>query len=220
MAGHRPMSARRRARLRRTVTALSLFVVAGGVATYAMYAAGHEDEAVPATSASRPGPAPATSATPAATVMTAGAAKFVPVLTDRIPAPTTSIAVDAPVPGTTNMQPPAAAAFKAAFAGAKAAGLSPQIKSAWRSEQWQQVLYDRAVTKYGTRAEATKWVLPPLASAHVKGYAVDVRPENVAAWLEDHGAAYGVCRAYDNEWWHFEYVATDVCPARKPDAAG
>ena len=118
------------------------------------------------------------------------------------------------------MQPAAAAAFKAAFAGARAAGLSPQIKSAWRSERYQQVLFDRAVTKYGSRAEATKWVLPPLASAHVKGYAVDVRPENVAAWLEDHGARYGVCRAYDNEWWHFEYLATDVCPARKPDAAG
>ncbi len=211
------MSARRRARLRRTASVFVLLVVATGVATYAAW---HVDDAAPAASAGRPGPAPAGTPAPAATAQTAAAAGFAAVVTDRIPAPTTSIAIDAAVPGTTNMQPAAAAAFKEAFAGAKAAGLSPQIKSAWRSEQWQQVLFDRAVTKYGSRAEAAKWVLPPLASAHVKGYAIDVRPENVAAWLEDNGARYGVCRIYDNEWWHFEYVATDHCPARRPDAAG
>ena len=213
------MSARRRARLRRTVTVLVLVlsVVAGGVGTYVAW---HGSDAAPATSASRTGPTPAGAPAPVRTAVQAGTSGFAPVVTDQIPAPTTSIAIDAPVPGTTNMQPAAAAAFEAAFAGAKAAGLSPQIKSAWRSERWQQVLFDRAVTKYGSTAEAARWVLPPLASAHVKGYAVDVRPENAAAWLEDQGATYGVCRTYDNEWWHFEYVASGVCPARRPDAAG
>ncbi len=212
------MSARRRERLRRTVVVLLTIVAVSGAAAYAV-GRGHDAEPV-----SSPRTALTVDVTPAPRSTTpadkSGSTGFAPVVTDRIPAPTTSIALSAPVPGTTNMQPAAAAAFKAAFAGARAAGLSPQIKSAWRSERYQQVLFDRAVTKYGSRAEATKWVLPPLASAHVKGYAIDVRPENVAAWLEDHGARYGVCRVYDNEWWHFEYLATDVCPARKPDAAG
>ena len=104
---------------------------------------------------------------------------FQPVVTDRIPAPTTSLALSAAVPGTTNMQAPAAAAFERAFADARAAGLTPEIRSAWRSEQWQQVLFDRAVAKYGSRAEASKWVLSPVRSAHVKGYAVDVHPQAV-----------------------------------------
>ena len=99
-----------------------------------------------------------------------------PVVTDRIPAPTTSIALSASVPGTTNMQGSAAAAFEAAFAAARRAGERPGIRSAWRSAEWQQVLFDRAVATYGSKAEATKWVLPPGDSAHVKGYAVDVSP--------------------------------------------
>lgn len=141
-------------------------------------------------------------------------------VTDRIPAPTTSLPLSAPVPGTTNMQAPAAAAFERAFADARAAGLTPEVRSAWRSEQWQQVLFDRAVARYGSRTEASKWVLPPLRSAHVKGYAVDVHPQAVATWLERHGAAHGLCRTYDNEWWHFEYLATSTCPPRQPTAAG
>ena len=212
------MSARRRARLRRTVAVLSLLVVASGATAYAVT---RGDDATPVrSSATEQAPPKVATPDPGSTAQNAGAQGFAPVVTDRIPAPTKSIALSAPVPGTTNMQPAAAAAFKAAFAGARAAGLSPQIKSAWRSEKYQQTLFDRAVTKYGSRAEATRWVLPPLASAHVKGYAIDVRPENVAAWLEDNGARYGLCRAYDNEWWHFEYVASSTCPARKPDAAG
>ncbi len=118
------------------------------------------------------------------------------------------------------MQASAAAAFKRAFADARAAGLTPEIRSAWRSEQWQQILFDRAVTRYGSRAEASKWVLSPQKSAHVKGYAIDVHPLAVASWLESHGAAYGLCRTYDNEWWHFEYLATSTCPPRQPTAAG
>ena len=63
-------------------------------------------------------------------------------------------------------------------------------------------------------------MLSPARSAHVKGYAIDVHPQAMAAWLEQHGAAYGLCRTYDNEWWHFEYLATSTCPPRQPTAAG
>ena len=118
------------------------------------------------------------------------------------------------------MQTSAARAFERAFAAARADGLAPEIRSAWRSRQWQQLLFDRAVTQYGSAEEAGKWVLSPQRSAHVKGYAIDVHPQAAAAWLEAHDTAYGLCRTYDSEWWHFEYLATSTCPARQPTAAG
>jgi len=227
---------RRRQRLRRTLVVATLIVVSAGTAGYAAW---HGDDFDQPSAAAQSAPSgsgrdsskaakPATKKPKVASTGStavggakgAGSKGFTPVVTDRIPAPTTSLALSATVPGTTNMQAPAAAAFKRAFADARAAGLAPEIRSAWRSEQWQQILFDRAVAKYGSRAEASKWVLSPVRSAHVKGYAIDVHPESAAAWLQEHGSAYGICRTYDNEWWHFEYLATSTCPARKPTAAG
>jgi hypothetical protein len=219
---------RRRQRLRRTLLATALLVATAGTAGYA---ARHGDDsgrtsappsATSGVGGSRGGGKVTTPMVGSTSnkPKTSGAKQFAPVVTDRIPEPTTSLALSAPVPGTTNMQAPAAAAFEHAFADARGAGLAPEIRSAWRSEQWQQVLFDRAVAKYGSRAEAGKWVLAPEKSAHVKGYAIDVHPQSAAAWLQEHGEAYGICRTYDNEWWHFEYLATSHCPARQPTAAG
>ena len=216
---------RRRQRLRRTLVVTTLVVVTGGAAGYAAW---HDDSSAAAgpqasaTSEADRGAALAASKAKTKTgkPKTAAGKGFAPVVTDRIPAPTTSLALSAPIPGTTNMQAAAAAAFTRAFADARADGLAPEIRSAWRSAEWQQILFDRAVTKYGSRGEAAKWVLAPAKSAHVKGYAVDVHPQAAATWLQTHGAAYGICRTYDNEWWHFEYLATSMCPPRQPTAAG
>jgi hypothetical protein len=143
-----------------------------------------------------------------------------PAVTDRILARSVSLPLNAPLRGTTNMRPAAARAFDRAFAAARRAGLSPHILSAWRSKRRQQILFDRAVAKYGSSAKAMRRVLPPNKSAHVKGYAADIEPRSAAAWLERHGAQYGLCRRYDNEWWHFEYLATSDCPPRQPSPAG
>ena len=201
---------RRRLRLRRTLVVTTLVVVAGGTAGYVAW---HGDSPAAAGSvvAAKAG---------GGTAKSAGGKGFASVITDRIPAPTTSLPLSAPIPGTTNMQASAAVAFTRAFADARADGLTPEIRSAWRSAEWQQILFDRAVTKYGSRAEASKWVLSPVRSAHVKGYAIDVHPQAAATWLQAHGPAYGICRTYDNEWWHFEYLATSTCPPRQPTAAG
>ena len=223
---------RRRQRLRRTLLVTTLLVVSAGTAGYAAWHG--DDPAPPRATTAAAGRAPSADGSPGSSARTAtptvsstgssrtpaGTKGFAPVVTDRIPAPTTSLALSAAVPGTTNMQSAAATAFTRAFADAKAAGIAPQIRSAWRSEQWQQVLFDRAVAKYGSRAEASKWVLSPARSAHVKGYAIDVHPQSAATWLQTHGAAYGICRTYDNEWWHFEYLATATCPPRRSTAAG
>lgn len=232
----KPRSAGRRRRLRRTVFVASLIATLGAGATgYAVWAGPEDgtrtqgvaaDAATPRDRATAPAtdPTPTKSAgvpKPATTGGNAsGTDRFAPVVTDRIPQPTTSLALSAPVPGTTNMQVSAAAAFERAFDDARASGLAPEIRSAWRSERWQQVLFDRAVTRYGSTTEAAKWVLAPERSAHVKGYAIDVHPHAAAAWLQRHGPAYGICRTYDNEWWHFEYLATATCPPHQPTAAG
>ena len=234
---HLSAGRRRRQRLRRTLVVTTVLVVTGGAAGYAAWHG--EDPTSPAAASPAAGQPRAGAEASSSAKTKAAAAKpavgstsgsgggkagvgtgFSPVVTDRIPAPTTSLSLSAPVPGTTNMQAPAAAAFKRAFADARAAGLTPEIRSAWRSAEWQQILFDRAVTKYGSRAEASKWVLSPVKSAHVKGYAIDVHPQAMASWLEEHGPAYGLCRTYDNEWWHFEYLATSTCPPRQPTAAG
>ena len=215
---------RRRQRLRRTVTALLALVGVCGVVSFAAWRSSQPHDMRPAArAAGATAVAQPTSAPPArdaAAQNPSGTKAFAPVVTDQIPAPTTSIALDAPVPGTTNMQQPAARAVKQAFAAARQAGLDPAIRSAWRSAEYQQVLFDRAVRTYGSPREAARWVLSPERSAHVKGYAVDVQPQASAAWLQANGAAFGLCRTYDNEWWHFEYLATSQCPPRLPSAAG
>jgi hypothetical protein len=234
-ATHLSAGRRRRRRLRRTLLVTAVLVLAGGAAGYASWhgdetkvaAGGSPASASPAPQGSSrsttPKPQPAarsTTSTHGGGTKSGGGKGFAPVVTDRIPDPTTSLPLSAPIPGTTNMQTAAAAAFARAFADARAAGLRPEIRSAWRSAAWQQILFDRAVTRYGSTAEAGKWVLDPAKSAHVKGYAIDVHPQAVASWLETHGSAYGLCRTYDNEWWHFEYLATSTCPPRQPTAAG
>lgn len=116
------------------------------------------------------------------------------------------------------MQPSAQQAFTRAYRAARADGRTADVRSAWRPEAVQRQLFAEAVRRHGSREAASAWVLPPSRSAHVKGYAVDVRPSAFARWLERNGAAYGICRRFDNEWWHFEYLNTTTCPARLPSA--
>ena len=111
------------------------------------------------------------------------------------------------------------AALRRAAADAADVGVEFVIDSGRRSPEYQQQLLDEAVSKYGSEAEAARWVATPNRSAHVSGDAVDVGPSG-AAWLSEHGAAYGLCQIYDNEPWHYELrpAATDHgCPPTYAD---
>jgi len=113
--------------------------------------------------------------------------------------------------------------FKAAQAAAKKDGQALYIASGFRSLSRQKTLFAQAIKKYGTAAEASKWVSPPLVSHHPWGVAIDVNyPDEPvgAGWLEVNGAKFGLCRVFDNEWWHFEPVIAPgwKCPALVPDA--
>ena len=118
--------------------------------------------------------------------------------------------------------------YNAAKAAAKKKGYSLQITSGWRSYKYQKQLHQRAIKRHGSVAEASKWVLPPEKSNHPWGIAVDVnykvggkKAKKAAAWLEANGYQYGLCRRYENEWWHFEPLVApgESCPAMEPYAS-
>jgi D-alanyl-D-alanine carboxypeptidase len=100
------------------------------------------------------------------------------------------------------------------------AGIRFSVDSGWRSPEYQEQLLRQAISKYGSEEEATRWVATPETSAHVKGDAVDIGPSGAAAWLSEHGAAYGLCRIYGNEPWHYELrrdAGEHGCPALYAD---
>jgi hypothetical protein len=111
---------------------------------------------------------------------------------------------------------------------AKKKGFTLQVTSGWRSYSYQAKLFKRAIKRNGSVAEASKWVLPPEKSNHPWGLAVDVnygtggaKGKKAAAWLEKNGFEYGLCRRYENEWWHFEPLVApgQPCPAMEPYAS-
>jgi LAS superfamily LD-carboxypeptidase LdcB len=113
--------------------------------------------------------------------------------------------------------------FKAAQAAAKKEGQIIYIVSGYRTLSRQKTLFANAIRRYGSVEEASKWVAPPLASHHPWGTAIDVNyPDEPvgAGWLEVHGSKFGLCRVFENEWWHFEPVIAPgwKCPALVPDA--
>lgn len=114
--------------------------------------------------------------------------------------------------------------FLAAQAAAKKEGVRLVITSGFRSFDRQAALFKAAVKKYGSEEVASHWVLPPTASHHPLGLAIDVNYPNdliSTLWLEKNGFRYGLCRAYVNEWWHFEGLSApgQPCPAMIADAS-
>ncbi len=119
-----------------------------------------------------------------------------------------------------NLQPALLDALQRAATDARAEGVDIVINSGWRSAAQQEELLQRAIKTYGSREKAARWVATPEKSAHVAGEAVDVGPAKGASWLERRGAAYGLCRMYRNEAWHFELrpaAVTHGCPPMYAD---
>jgi hypothetical protein len=129
---------------------------------------------------------------------------------------------DDSVAGVANLDPDLLAALRAAATAAAGDGVAVYIDSGWRSREYQQQLFNEAVSKYGSMDAAARWVASPNTSAHVSGDAVDIGHSNAAAWLSEHGARYGLCQIYANEPWHYELrpeAADHGCPAMYADPA-
>jgi D-alanyl-D-alanine carboxypeptidase len=108
------------------------------------------------------------------------------------------------IPGVANLDPALLGAVRRAATDAAGDGVDFYVDSGWRSPEYQERLLHEAIAKYGSEEAATRWVATPNTSAHVSGDAVDIGPSGAAAWLSEHGAAYGLCRIYGNEPWHYE----------------
>ncbi len=111
---------------------------------------------------------------------------------------------DDEIPGVANLDPDLLGALRRAATDAAGEGVEFLVDSGWRSVEYQTQLLREAVSEYGSEAEAARWVAPAETSAHVSGDAVDIGPSAATAWLSEHGAAYGLCRIYGNEPWHYE----------------
>lgn len=126
-------------------------------------------------------------------------------------------------PAISNLDPQLRSALQEAAAAAQQNGIKDfWVTSGWRSEDYQQQLLDDAVAKYGSKAEAARWVASPNSSSHVTGHAVDVGPTDAADWLSRKSERFGLCRVYANELWHYELLTSKggVCPAMRSSAAG
>ncbi|RRR99724.1 M15 family metallopeptidase [Glycomyces terrestris] len=122
---------------------------------------------------------------------------------------------DDDVPGVANLDPPFLAALRRAATDAAADGIAFTVNSGWRTPAYQRRLLREAVAEHGSPEAAARWVSTPETSSHVSGDAIDLGPADAQAWLEAHGAAYGLCRVYRNEPWHFEHrpdAPTRGCP--------
>lgn len=135
-------------------------------------------------------------------------------------------ALAAPVPtgsavGTEGLNPVLAAAYTLAEQQAHAEGVPLRIVSGYRTPDEQRALWEEGLVTYGSPDVARRWVLPPQESTHVTGDAIDVGPRAGAQWLQDNGNRWGLCRTFDNEYWHFEVetVPGTACPPRWPDAS-
>ncbi len=111
---------------------------------------------------------------------------------------------DDEIRGVANLDADLLGALRRAASDAAGDGVEFSVDSGWRSPGYQQRLFREAVSKYGSKAEAARWVATPSTSAHVSGDAVDIGPSAAAAWLSAHGAEYGLCQIYSNEPWHYE----------------
>lgn len=89
------------------------------------------------------------------------------------------------------------------------------ITSGYRSPETQERLWQEALAKYGSEAEARKWVAPPGKSQHNHGQAADLSYMSPAAqeWVRANAKQYGLAFPLDNEPWHVELSSARAQPA-------
>ncbi|MFF1692726.1 M15 family metallopeptidase [Streptomyces sp. NPDC058257] len=124
------------------------------------------------------------------------------------------------VPAVAKLDPELLEALRQAAKNAEGDGVRFSVNSGWRSPEYQDQLLREAVTKYGSEAEAARWVATAKTSPHVSGEAVDIGRSNATAWLSEHGPDYGLCQIYRNEPWHYELrseAIDDGCPQMYTD---
>lgn len=128
--------------------------------------------------------------------------------------------LDDEVPAVANLDAELLDALRRAAQDATDDGVAFTVNRGWRSAAYQEELLRKAVAQHGSEAGAARWVATATTSPHVVGDAVDIGPDRATDRLSEHGSAYGLCRIYRNEPWHFE-LRTDAadrgCPRMYAD---
>jgi len=122
--------------------------------------------------------------------------------------------------GVVNLDPDLLRALRAAATDAADDGIQFYVNSGWRSPEYQNQLLRAAVSTYGSKEAAARWVATAETSPHVSGDAVDIGSSDATGWLSEHGAAYGLCQIYGNEPWHYELRRRAIdhgCPGMYAD---
>tara|TARA_R110000851_G_scaffold22626_6_gene66996 strand:- start:518 stop:3901 length:3384 start_codon:yes stop_codon:yes gene_type:complete len=83
---------------------------------------------------------------------------------------------------------------------------SLKVSSGFRSVARQKELWAGALKKYGSVAEARKWVAPPGNSQHGHGNAADLKFQSDEAkqWVHANAGQFGLSFPLSNEPWHIE----------------
>lgn len=134
-----------------------------------------------------------------------------------------TLTLDSDKPAIAKLDPALLTALRSAdTAAADERGISITITDGWRSERYQNTLFQQAVQKYGSEEEAEKWAKRGTDSSHVSGRAVDIATADAMDFLNRFGAQWGLCQVYANEAWHFELLTTPggTCPAMAADGRG
>ncbi|MDQ0389851.1 LAS superfamily LD-carboxypeptidase LdcB [Streptomyces sp. DSM 42143] len=122
---------------------------------------------------------------------------------------------DDALPAVARLDPDLLSALRRAATAAADDSVTFYVNTGWRSSAYQDQLLREAVSRYGSREEAARWVATADTSPHVSGDAVDLGQSDATAWLSGHGAEYGLCQIYRNEPWHYELrpeAVDDGCP--------
>lgn len=101
------------------------------------------------------------------------------------------------------------------LAAAQDSGHDIRIVSGQRSAERQAVLWNKALEKYGSAAEARRYVAPPGGSTHQSGEAVDLQFGDRAAglggkkteavrWAHENASKFGLNFPLGHEDWHIE----------------
>ncbi|MFH9265120.1 M15 family metallopeptidase [Streptomyces sp. NPDC017546] len=128
--------------------------------------------------------------------------------------------LDDGIPAVARLDADLLAALRRAAQEAARDGVEFSVNSGWRSPAYQNELLREAVARYGSEAEAARWVATAQTSPHVSGDAVDIGPADATEWLSEHGAAHGLCQTYRNEPWHYELRTEAIdrgCPRMYAD---
>ncbi len=103
------------------------------------------------------------------------------------------------------------------------------VYSGYRSVAVQEKLWQRALAKYGSAAEARKHVAPPGRSNHNAGKATDLMwngvrldkaPPEVRQWVHDNAGKFGIYFPMAHEPWHAEPMGTRGTAAWTPPEGG